>query len=142
MTGRWTREQLETTLAHFDEREARVLRLIWEEAEGRRGDEQAEEMAPVSDGVGAILTRLGLPPIKRLEELTRRWEELAGPQWGSRAVPIVVRHGELLVEASDRRIVRWLRHDTGRLVDRLALHFGSAFITEVRVVGPPGQRGW
>ena len=88
MTGRWTREQLETTLAHFDEREARVLRLIWEEAEGRRGDEQAEEMAPVSDGVGAILTRLGLPPIKRLEELTRP----LGKSWPARnGVPVPFR---------------------------------------------------
>ena len=99
-------------------------------------------MASVSDTVSTILFRLGLPPIDRIEELIRRWEDLAGSQWGSHATPIVVRHGELLVEAVDRRIVRWLRHDTARLVERLAGHFGVGFVTKVRVVSPPGQRGW
>ena len=111
MTGRWSRDQVETALGPFDEEEARALRLIWEDAEQRRDrdEEQVDGMVPVSDTVSTILLRLGLPPIARLEELIRRWEELAGSQWGSQAAPIVVRHGELLVEACDRRVVRWLR---------------------------------
>ena len=142
MTGGWSRDRVECALGHFEEEEARALRLIWEDAERRREEERTEGMVIVPDAVGTIMSRLGLPSIGLLEELTRRWEELAGPQWGSHAAPIVVRHGELLVEASDRRIVRRLRHDTARLVDRLAEHFGTGFVRKVRVVSPPGRRGW
>ena len=140
LTERWSRERLEGMLAGYGEGEAKVLRLIWERAEDRASDERSDGMKAVSHAVRGIVSELGLPPIHLLEELNHRWEELAGPQWGSNGVPIVVRHGELVVEAADRRIVRWLRHDTGRLVERLAEHFGSGFVTKVHVVSPPERR--
>ena len=142
LTGRLSAEQLEAMLADLDEQAARVLRLIWEEGQADGSGEETTGMVPLTDGIRLIASGLGLPPIDLLQELERRWAELAGPQWGSNAVPIVVRHGELLVEAADRRIVRWLRHDTAPLVERLAGHFGGGFVTKVRVVGPPGRRSW
>ena len=137
MTGRWSREHLEATLARFDEAEALELGLAWVEAERhRREEKRPEAISPVSDTVELILSQLGIPSIRRLEELIRRWEEVAGTRWGSQTAPVVVRHGELLVEACDRRIVRRLRLDAGRLVDRIARHFGPGFVTRVRVVSP------
>lgn len=142
MTGGWSRERMEVATAHFDPGEARLLRMVWEDAERQRRARRAAEPEHVGAAVASIMTRLGIPPLARLRELNNRWTDLAGPQWGSHAAPIVVRHGKLLVEASDRRIVRSLRNDAERLVERLADYFGPGFITEVKVVSPPGRRGW
>lgn len=142
MSGGWSRERMEAATAHFERDEARLLRLVWEDAERRRRARRSGAPAHVGAAVASIMTRLGIPPPATMEELSDRWSDLAGPQWGSHAVPVVVRHGQLLVEAGDRRIVRSLRHDADRLVERLAGHFGPAFITGVKVVSPPGRRGW
>lgn len=140
MTRDVSPEELEVMLADLDELSARVLRLIWEE--GQETQDGAVGLVAVADDVQLIASSLGLPPIGLLEELHDRWSELAGERWGSKASPIVVRHGELVVEAADRRIVRWLRHDTDRLKERIAKYFGPGFVTKVRVVGPEGRRGW
>ena len=142
MKGGWSRERMEAATAGFDRVEARLLRLVWEDAERARREAGAAEPTHVGAAVASIMTRLGIPSLARLEELNDRWFDLAGPQWGSHSTPVVVRHGKLLVEASDRRIVRSLRHDAERLVERLADHFGAGFITEVKVVSPAGRRGW
>ena len=140
MTGEVSPDQLEAMLADLDPLSARVLRLIWEE--GQETEREADGMVSLAENLHLIASGLGLPPIRLLEELHDLWPELAGPRWGSRASPIVVRHGELVVEAADRRIVRWLQHDTDRLMERIAKHFGPGFVTSVRVVGPAGKRGW
>ena len=140
MTPEVTPERLEAMLADLDDLSARVLRLIWEEGHETHGD--SDGMVSVAEDVQLIASGLGLPPIGMVEELHDRWLELAGSRWGSRSTPIVVRHGVLVVEAADRRIVRWLQHDTDRLVRRVAEHFGPGFVTKVRVVGPAGSRGW
>ena len=140
MTREVSPEQLEAMLADLDGLSARVLRLIWEE--GQETEDGAGGLVSVAEDVQLIASSLGLPPIDLLEELRDRWPELAGRRWGSRASPIVVRHGELMVAAVDRRIVRWLRHDTERLIERLAEHFGRGFVTKVRVVAPPRTKNW
>ena len=140
MTRQVSPEQLEAMLAGLDDLSARVVRRIWEE--GQETEDEEDGLFPVAEGVQRVASSLGLPPIALLEELNERWPELAGARWGSRASPIVVRHGELLVEAADRRIVRWLQHDTDQLVERLAGYFGPGFVTRVRVVGPTGRKGW
>ena len=140
MTGEVSPDRLEAMLADLDPLSARVLRLIWEEGQETEGE--ADGLVSVAEDVQLIASSLGLPPIGLLEELHDRWPDLAGRRWGSRASPIVVRHGELVVEAADRRIVRWLQHDTGQLMERIAKHFGPRFVTKVRVVGPAGSRGW
>ena len=133
-------EQLEAMVADLDDVAARVLRLIWEE--GQEAADEGDGLAPMAENVRLIAAGLGLPPIGLLEELRDLWPELAGPRWGSKASPVVVRHGEMVVEAADRRIVRWLRHDTDRLMERIARHFGPGFVTKVRVVGRAGRKGW
>ncbi len=140
MTGteRWSRQRVEEILARFDPEEARALALAWSEAEReRRREKQADRTAPMSEAVRSILSEHGLPPLARMQQLYRRWEELAGRQWAAHSKPLVIRHGELVVEASDRRIVRRLRHDANRLMNRLNRHFGEGFVTRVRVVSPP-----
>ena len=141
--GRLSRDDVETIVGSFDAQEAQVLRLIWEREErGRYQDDSGGGMEVLGEGLAGILAGLGLPPIEMLEELRSRWGELAGRRWGSQSVPVVVRHGELMVAAVDRRIVRWLRHDTERLMERLAEHFGRGFVTKVRVVTPPRTKNW
>lgn len=141
--GRLSRDDVETIVGSFPDQEARVLRLIWERQERDRYEGGSEEgMAALGEGLAGILARLGLPPIELLEELRSRWEELAGRRWGSQSVPIVVRHGELMVVAADRRIVRWLHHDRERLIERLQGHFGRGFVTKVRVVAPLRGEDW
>lgn len=139
--ARLNRQDMETIVEAFNDEEARVLRLIWEHGH-RPEDGSAEGMVALGEGLGGILARFGLPPIELLEELRSRWRELAGGRWGSQSVPIVVRHGELMVAAVDRRIVRWLRLDSESLVERLEAHFGRGFVTRIRVVGPPRGESW
>lgn len=140
MTAEVSPEQLEAMLAGLDDMSARVLRLIWED--GHETDDEGDGLVPLAEDVQLIASGLGLPPVGMLEELSDRWLEVAGSRWGSKSSPIVVRHGVLVVEAADRRIVRWLQHDTDRLVQRIAEHFGPGFVTKVRVAGPARNRGW
>ncbi len=140
MRRRVSRDEMEGIVGRLDDEVGRVLSLIWEH--DRLGDQQQppEDMDDLSEGLTAILGRLGLPSIKLLLELRSRWKELAGQHWGSQAVPIVVRHGVLLVEAADRRLVRRLGYDTDGLLERLERHFGEGFVSEIRVVSPPSVR--
>ena len=146
MTERWSPDQVEEALASFDGTESRALRILWEIQELERGHErrreQDGEMVSFGDMIQSILAGLGVADLDRIRELDERWEEVAGPQWGSNSVPVVVTNGELLVEASDPRLVRMLRHDAEPLVVRIADRFGRSFVTTVRVVGPPWRRGW
>lgn len=147
MTERWSPDQVEEALASFDGTESRALRMLWEIQELERGHERRKaqqdgEMVSFGDMIQSILAGLGVADLDRVRELDERWEEVAGPQWGSNSVPVVVTNGELLVEASDPRLVRMLRHDAEPLVVRIADHFGRSFVTSVRVVGPPWRRGW
>lgn len=138
-----TRHDMETIVGGFDDEEARVLRLIWEhEEEHRSEDGSADGMVALGEGLVGVLAGFGLPPIELIEELRSRWGELAGGRWGSQSVPIVVRHGELMVVAVDRRVVRWLRLDSEILVERLQAHFGRGFVTRIRVVAPPRGESW
>ena len=147
MTERWSPDQVEEALASFDGTQSRALRMLWEIQQLERGhqkrtEEQAGEMVSFGDMIQSILAGLGVADLDRVRELDERWEEVAGPQWGSNSVPVVVTNGELLVEASDPRLVRMLRHDAEPLVLRIADRFGRSFVTSVRVVGPPWRRGW
>ncbi|MYC84050.1 MAG: DUF721 domain-containing protein [Acidimicrobiia bacterium] len=147
MTERWSPDRVEEALASFDGTESRALRMLWEiqqleRGHQRRTEEQDGEMVSFGDMIQSILAGLGVADLDRIRELDERWEEVAGPQWGSNSVPVVVTNGELLVEASDPRLVRMLRHDAEPLVLRIADRFGRSFVTSVRVVGPPWRRGW
>lgn len=137
VTEEWSRERVEKVLARFGRDEAEALATAWAEAQkGRRG-RPAGAMKTLPAAFRDVFVQEGLPPIRRLLELYRRWPELAGPQWASCAEPLVIRNGELLVESSDRRIVRRLGHDAKRLAARLNRHFGPGFVDRVRVIGPP-----
>ena len=137
MTGEWSRERVEKVLARFGRDEAEALAAAWAEARKGRGGRQPGTAAALPAAVRDIFAQEGLPPIRQMLELYRRWPELAGPQWAACAEPLVVRNGELLVESSDRRIVRRLGHDAKRLAARLNRHFGEGFVDRVRVIGPP-----
>ncbi len=143
MSRRTSRDEMEDIVAGFDKEVALVLNRIWE-YENHLGDQQdyVEEMEDLGEGLRAILARLGLPSIEVLQELREHWNRLAGHHWGSQAAPIVVRHGVLIVEAADRRLVRRLRYDTDSLLNRLQSHFGKTFVSEIEVVSPSAERRW
>lgn len=135
MTERWSRKRVEEALAHLGRREAAALALAWAEAQQARGGRPAE-LTAMPAAVQDLFEREDFPPIGQLRELYRRWPELAGPRWADCAEPLVVRGGELWVQALDRRIVRRLRHDARRLAARLNRHFGEGFVGKVQVIGP------
>jgi len=99
-------------------------------------------LVALGDLIPALLSHFGVDDTDRVRRLSENWDEIAGKQWGSKSVPVVVSKGELLVEASDPRLVRLLRLDSNRLIERIADHFGSSFVTSIRVVGPPWKREW
>lgn len=137
MTEEWSRERVEKLLARFGRDEAEALAASWVEARRGRAGRPAGAVKTLPTAFRDIFAQEGLPSTRRLLELYRRWPELAGPQWAACAEPLVIRNGELLVESSDRRIVRRLGHDAKRLAARLNRHFGEGFVDRVRVIGPP-----
>lgn len=94
------------------------------------------EMSPLRRELDEIFTRLGLAPLPVLEELTGRWDELAGPPWAGASSPAAVRHGELLVRASEAALVRVLAYSAPKLQARLERHFGPGVIRSVKVAAP------
>ncbi|MYD03488.1 MAG: DUF721 domain-containing protein [Acidimicrobiia bacterium] len=113
--------------------------------EQRLSDEQEGSgggLVALGDLIPTLLSHFGVDDTDRVRRLSENWNEIAGKQWGSKSVPVVVSKGELLVEASDPRMVRLLRLDSNRLLERIADRFGSSFVTSVRVVGPPWKREW
>ena len=86
--------------------------------------------------IGPLLDKLGVANISVLTELTERWDELAGSPWAGNSTPLVVRHGELVVEAQSTAGVRVMRYAAESLAKRLADHFGPDVVTSVRVVTP------
>ena len=140
MTKGVSPRRLEAILSGLDDESARVLRFIWEKSQ--EGAAPPDEMVSVSADVSGITAGLGIPPISLLVELYEIWPDLAGPRWGSMTRPVVVRHGELIIEAVDHRIVRWFRYDTEQLMDRIAAHFGGGFVIKVRIVSPLEKVTW
>jgi hypothetical protein len=91
---------------------------------------------PFEDVLGAALRRMGLAEPELMLELTREWAAIAGPTWATKAVPIYVRGGVLVVETVDRGGGAFLRYGVSELERRLSDRFGPEVITKVEIRSP------
>lgn len=83
-----------------------------------------------------LLSRLGLASPELLPRLRESWDQLAGPPWAGQSSPLLVRHGELIVESNSPQMVSILRYASGELLRRLDDELGPGRIETIRVSGP------
>lgn len=95
-------------------------------------------MIPLEEALENALRKLGLVEPALMLEILAAWEELAGEPWISRARPLYLRQGALVVEATERTAVAFLRYGTGELERRLRGRFGDVI---QRVEIRPPARG-
>lgn len=96
-------------------------------------------MIPFEEALGATLRKLGLAEPALMIDLSREWPGLAGEPWSSKATPLYVRGGVLVVEAVDPGAVAFLRYGVADLQRRLTERFGSESVSSVEI-RPPGRR--
>lgn len=95
-------------------------------------------MIPFEEALQATLNKLGLGEPATMLEIRRQWEEMAGPTWASKAVPLYLQRGVLVVEAVDRSGLSFLRYGVAELERRLAERFGPEVVSQVDL-RPPGR---
>ncbi|MDH5373257.1 MAG: DUF721 domain-containing protein [Acidimicrobiia bacterium] len=87
----------------------------------------------------SALSALGLERIDLTLTLMSEWDEIAGEPWAGSSNPLVVKDGELTVEAASPTAVRFLRYSTGDLLRRLDERFGEGIVQVVTVRPPPAR---
>lgn len=98
-------------------------------------------MIPLEEALEATLRRLGLSEPLVMMSIAREWERIAGPTWASQAVPTHLREGVLVVEATDRRGVAFLKYAVAELHQRLVGEFGPDTIKGVDLRPPTRRSG-
>ncbi|MGA7270444.1 MAG: DUF721 domain-containing protein [Acidimicrobiia bacterium] len=96
-------------------------------------------MIPFEDALGQTLRKMGLAEPALMLDLETEWSELVGEPWSSKARPLFVRSGVLVVEASDPGAVAFLRYGVGELQRRLGNRFGEDVVSRVEI-RPPSRR--
>jgi hypothetical protein len=85
------------------------------------------------------LRRLGIAPIEVIVDLEEHWDEVAGPPWVGISRPVVLRDGELVVEAVSGPAVGLLRYAVGDLHRRLDSRLGPGMVDRI-AVRLPGRK--
>lgn len=99
-------------------------------------------MIPFEEALQATLNKLGLGEPAVMLEIRREWEEMAGPTWATKAEPLYLQRGVLVVEATERSGLSFLRYGVAELERRLAERFGSEVVGQVDLRPPsrPSRR--
>ena len=97
------------------------------------------------EGMGGLINKalrnLGIEHLEVMMTLIDEWEGVAPEPWCSHATPLLLKDGELLVEADSPQAVRLLRYAIGGLLKALDERFGGGVIGSIRVQPPtPGSR--
>lgn len=87
--------------------------------------------------VTQALQNLGIERLDVMMTLLDEWEALTPEPWCSHASPLLLKGGELLVEASSAPAVSLLRYAGGDLLRALDEQFGEGVVGSVRVQAPP-----
>jgi hypothetical protein len=90
---------------------------------------------PLGEGIAAFLARFGLPDPQVVSTLEDRWASLGSP-WADHARPLVLKDGELVVEAKDPATVAMLRYAVGDLHRALDRELGTGVVRSVTIRPP------
>jgi len=90
--------------------------------------------------IAEALQNLGIKRLDVMLKLVDEWETLAPEPWCSHSSPLLLKGGELLVEARSPEAVRLLRYAVGDLIRALDGQFGEGAVATVRVQAPPPVR--
>ena len=94
-------------------------------------------LEPMNTLVTRALKNLGIERLDVMLALLDEWEALTPEPWRSHASPLLLKGGELLVEASSPPAVSLLRYAGGDLLRTLDVRFGEGVVGSVRVQAPP-----
>jgi hypothetical protein len=93
------------------------------------------------ESMGGLLAKalqnLGIERLDVMLSLVGDWEEIAPEPWRTQAKPLLLKDGELLVEATSPQTVSLLRYAVGDLLRSLDTRFGEGVVGTVRVQSPP-----
>jgi len=87
--------------------------------------------------VAKALKNLGIERLDVTLSLVAEWQEFAPDPWRTHATPLLLKGGELLVEAGSPQAVSLLRYAIGDLMRSLDERFGEGIVVSVRVQAPP-----
>jgi hypothetical protein len=96
---------------------------------------------PFGDAIQETFQRLGLGEPGVMLELTAEWARLAGEPWASKATPLYIRSGTLVVEATDPGAVAFLKYGAGELERRLRERFSPETLARVEIRPPQRPAG-
>ncbi len=91
----------------------------------------------MGDLVAKALKNLGVERLDVMLSLVADWDDFAPEPWRSHAAPLLLKGGELLVEADAAQAVSLLRYAVGDLLRSLDERFGEGVVGSVRVQSPP-----
>ncbi|MFQ5967443.1 MAG: DUF721 domain-containing protein [Acidimicrobiia bacterium] len=97
-------------------------------------DDPRRDLIRLEEALRVTFAKLGLGPVELMVRLNEEWDDVAGEPWIGISRPVVLRGGELLVEADLPSAVRVLSYDTGELLRRLDSRFGPGSVSQIRVV--------
>jgi len=95
----------------------------------------SRDLESIGDPIRQALQRLGLTDVDQFFRLAAAWDSVAGAPWAGATEPLMLRHGELVVEAHSLSSVRLLRYATGDLQRRLDDFLGAGRVVTIKVVG-------
>jgi hypothetical protein len=87
--------------------------------------------------VAQALKNLGIERLDVMLSLVGDWANITPEPWSSHATPLLLKGGELLVEATSPQTVSLLRYAVGDLLRSLDERFGVGVVGTVRVQSPP-----
>ena len=94
-------------------------------------------MIPLEEALENALKKMGLVEPALMLEILEGWDEMAGEPWVSKARPLYLRQGTLVVEAVEKSAVGFLRYGVTDLERRLSDRFGS--VVEKVEIRPPSR---
>ena len=90
--------------------------------------------------VAKALQKLGIERLDVTLVLFDEWATLVPEPWSSQAVPLLLKGGEVLVEARSPQVVSLLRYAVGDLLRTLDQRFGEGVVGSVKVQAPSSVR--
>lgn len=97
------------------------------------------DMSPLSTEIDRLLAGLGLAAVTTFDQLVADWEAVAGEVFAAHADPVLLKDGELVVEA-EAGSIPILRYAVSDLQRRLDDRLGPAVVEAIRI-RPRARKG-